>query len=127
AVARQDAVGPAAGRLTPVGDVDAGETTHMAPDLLEHLWRVPQVPGVELHPERRMVGLVEQRSRLRERRDERPVLAADTVDRLEADAHSHALRLAGDRTQAFDDGVAVVTRPGETDDSARMKRSEAMN
>src|SRR5439155_12190899 len=62
-----------------------------------------------------------------ERRHEGPVFAADTVDRLEPDADTRAFRLAGDHSQALDDGVAVVARSGETDNAARTEWSETMN
>src|SRR6266540_6820446 len=103
------------------------EATYMLRDLLDDIWRVPEVPCVELDSERRMVGLVEQLDRFAERRDHRPVLAPDAVDRLEPDAHARALRLVADRTQPFDDRVSVLTGPGETNDAGRMKRGEPVH
>src|SRR5438270_6004064 len=48
AVARQDPVGPAARRLSPVREVDPDEPAGMTLDVLDELRRVPEVPGVEL-------------------------------------------------------------------------------
>src|SRR5262249_26367342 len=96
AAAGKHTVGPLGGRVTPVGDMDADEAADVPSDLVEDIWRVPQMPRVELDAERGMVGVVEQLDRVAERRDHRPVLPADAVDRLEADAPAPTFRLVAD-------------------------------
>ena len=74
-----------------------------------------------------MVGLVQQLRCLAERRDHRPVLPADTVDRLESDAHAGPLRLVADRAQPADDRVAVLTGSRQADDAAGPEPRETMD
>jgi hypothetical protein len=74
-----------------------------------------------------MVSVFEQLDRIAERRDHRPVLAADTVDRLEPDPHARPLCLAADCSQPFDDCPTVVTGPGQAHDAARLELGEAMH
>ena len=91
AVARQHAVGPAAGRLAHVADVHAGEAVQLSGDVVVERRRVPEVPDVELDPERRRIARVaEQVDRLGDRRDDRPELTAVALVRLEPDAHARA-------------------------------------
>src|SRR6266446_4765301 len=84
------------------------------------------VPAVELDAECGTVDVFEELDRLGERRDHRPVLPADAVDRLEADAHAGAGRFLTDRAQPFDDGVAILARPCQANDTARLERGEAV-
>src|SRR3954470_7249360 len=124
AVAGKDAVCPTPGRLAPVRHVDPDEAIDVLRDLVEDIWRVPQVPRVELDPQRRMIGLVEQLHGLTDRGDHRPVLAPDPVHGLEADPHPGALRLVRDRPQAGHHRVPVVAGTCEADDAAGPKRRE---
>src|SRR5207244_6368528 len=84
-----------------------------------------EVPRVELETEGGPVGGFEQLDRLGDRRDDRPVLTADTVDRLEPDAYACSLGLGTDRAEALDDHLPCsvripgLSRAGQADDAAR--------
>src|SRR5438034_4028348 len=130
AVSREHAVRPPSRRLAPVRDVHADESLRLAPDVVEQGLGVPEVPRVELQAERPAIGGLDEVDRFGDRRDDRPVLSADPVDRLEPDANTGALGLGADRPETVDDELAglvwlaVLRRSRPADDTARPERRE---
>jgi hypothetical protein len=95
----------------------------MGRDLVEHAGRVPQVPRVELDPDRGRADLVDELDGVGERVHDRPVLDPLALERLERDPQPQPRRLGRDLAQAVDDRRAVA-RPRQADDPARAERRE---
>ena len=91
--------------------MDPGEAVDVLGDVVQHRLGVPDVPEVELQPERRRVARVaDQLERFRDRRHDRPVRAAVSLVGLERDPQPERLGLGAERPQPVDDDPARLVR-----------------
>src|SRR2546430_6958273 len=95
----------------------------VARDLLEQPGRVPEVPDVELDPDRVAAYLLEELGGIPEGVQDRPALDPLQLERLDGQPQAEPLRLARDLAYAADRGLAVA-RAGEAEDRRRLVRPE---
>src|SRR5438067_5000717 len=95
----------------------------VARDLLEQPGRVPEVPDVELDPDRVAADLLEELGGIPEGVQDRPALDPLQLERLDGQPQAEPLRLARDLAYAADRGLAVA-RAGEAEDRRRLVRRE---
>jgi hypothetical protein len=112
--------------------VDPRDPVDVLAEVAFDLGRVPEVPEIDHDPDVGQSGFVEQLERLRDRRDERELVALRGVDGLEPEPNARVVRRRGEPAQAVDDHaarlrlVAAAGGAGEAEDAARVEAGEAM-
>ena len=114
--------------------MDAGDAVDVRRDVVEHGRRVPEVPGVELEPERRAAARVcDQLEGGGDRARDRPLLAAVRLVGLEREPRPGEVGLGRERAQCADDdltsriGIEACSRPGQADDAGGAERGQPVD